>query len=112
MAVLKLNCFCDEVQMNRIVWHVTDCLCSGDMDSLSDIDEEVSGVRVCVDFEVFMDVVKIKSAEILDEDWELLYEDSAVLTSRLNKVLEAYNRENKEALRRAKQIRSDQLIGY
>lgn len=108
MAVLKLNCFCDEVQMNKIVWHVTDCLCSGDLESLSDIDEEIDEVRICVEFEVFMDVVKLKSAEILDDDWELLYEDSAVLTSRLNRMIEIYNRENREALLRAKQIRADQ----
>ena len=32
--------------------------------------------------------------------------------AEVDKVLEAYNRENKEALHRAKQIKADQLIGY
>lgn len=109
MGVLKINCYCDEKQMENIIGHIAGYLYSTDRNSLSDIDEEIDGMRVCVYFEVFMDIVKLKSSEVLDDDWDTLYEDSAVLTSRLRAMLEDYNKDCSESVRQARQIRNDQL---
>lgn len=109
MGVLKIHCYCDEVQMDAIVRHIADYLYSTDRYSLSDVDEEIEGMRVCVDFEVFMDTIRLQLAEVQDADWDTLYEDSAVLTSRLRKMLADYNSDRRESIRQAREIRRDQL---
>ncbi|MBB4037011.1 hypothetical protein GGR21_002925 [Dysgonomonas hofstadii] len=92
MGALKIECFCNEKQMEKIVGmvagHLTDC----DRTDIADFDDMVDGVRVCAEFETYMDAVNVKTAEILDGDWDLLYEDSAVFTSRLRTVVDEYNR--------------------
>mgnify|MGYP000868613220 CR=1 FL=1 len=109
MGALKIDCFCSETQMCEIIRTITNYLNTLDRDELCDIDEEIAGVRVCIDLEVFMDVIKLKAAEVLDDDWEPLFEDSAVLTSRLRPMIEAYNQNYTQARRQAQGIRKDQL---
>lgn len=109
MGVLKINCHCDESQMDTIIGHIADYLYQTDRYTLGDIDEEIADMRVCVDFDVFMDTIRLKSAEVQDSDWETLYEDSAVLTSRLQSLLRDFNSDRREAIRQARQIRRDQL---
>lgn len=107
MGLLKIDCFCDEAQMDKLFCHISDYLYSVDNLSLEDIDEEREGLRICIEFDVFMDVVILKNAEILDESWGLLYEDSAVLTSRIRKLLNNYNEYNRTMRKQAIEIAND-----
>lgn len=108
MGELKISCYCDEVQMENIVKFVTTYLAEADTCELSDIDDEIEGVRVCVDFDVCMDEISIRCAEIMDgADWDVLPEDSAVLASRLRMAMRDYCRELDESFRQAQQIEED-----
>lgn len=107
MGVLKIDCFCDEVQMDKLTGYISEYLYNTDRLSIEDIDEEHDGVRICVEFDIFMDKVRLKNAEILNEEWDLLYEDSVVFTSRIRKILETYNEYNRNMRKQAIQIRND-----
>lgn len=107
MEALKILCYSSEIQMNSFVDHVADYLSLTDHASITNIDEVMDEVRLCVEFEVFMDRVIVKSAEILDADWDVLYEDTCVFNSRLRPVIEAYNRSHAQQLRQAMNIRSE-----
>lgn len=93
---LPIECYCSEAKMNKIVKAITAHINDSQVSDISDFDDSFGDLRVCVDFEPYMDKLEIKAAEILNRDWELLYGDSAVLTSRLNPILKDYNREQKE----------------
>lgn len=108
MGALKIECYCNEDQMNRIVKAITTHLYESEKNELSDFDEEIEGVRVCVDFETILSKVAISASEILDKDWNLLYEDSAVLTSRLKSVINEYNKNSSDAYQQAEEILQDQ----
>lgn len=107
MGALKINCYCNEWQMSEIIAYADRHLTNTDHISLNDIDREFGDIRVCINFEVFMNTIKIKSAEILDSDWDLLYEDTAVLNSRLQNIIQQYNREHAELLNQSAQIRKE-----
>jgi len=107
MGTLKIDCYCSEYQMDSIMNAVSGHLTNSDYPDISDFDDVIEGVRVCVGFEVFMDTVKIKVVEVLDSNWEVLPEDSAVLASRLRHFLEFHNRSQSEGISQAKQIRKD-----
>ena len=109
MGALKIDCYCNEKQMNEILDTIVNYLTTMDRNELCDIDEEIGGVRVCIDFEIFMDIVKVKAAEILDNNWELLFEDSAVLASRLRPLMKAYNLDHTQLVAQSKNIKRDQL---
>lgn len=109
MGVLKINCFCEEYLMEDILNYISGYLSDTDHLSLSDIDRDFDNVRVCIDFDTYMDSVKIKSAEILDHDWDLLYEDTAVLNSRLRTVVDEYNRNHAELRLQACHIRNEYI---
>lgn len=109
MGALKIDCYCNERQMRGLVKLVADYLNMVDRSALTDIDEEVDGVRLCVEFEIYMDEICLKNSEVLDDDWEVLYEDTAVLTSRLKAVVKAYNRNYEEARRMYEGLRSEHL---
>jgi len=110
MGVLKINCFCEEYQLDDIMNYVSCYLANTDHVNIHDIDMEFDSVRVCINFETFMDSVKIISAEILDSDWDLLYEDTAVLNSRLRPVVKKYNRDHTQLITQARQIRSERVF--
>ena len=110
MGALKIYCHCDENLMNKVLEHVVNHLSIHQQIDLSDIDCELEDIRLCIDFEVFMNTLKIKSAEILNHHWDLLYEDTAVLNSRLKPVLSVYNSSNKELTYQALCIRNEQTI--
>lgn len=105
MGALKIDCYCNERQMSNIVNMVVNHLNNADLSDVSDLDDVVDGVRICVEFDSYMDTVKLKSSEILDSDWDLLYEDTAVFTSRLKSIMNNYNRSNKASLKQAADIR-------
>lgn len=110
MGALKIQCDCNESQMNRIIQMVTSYLYDCDnLRDLSDIDEEIEGYRVYVDFEVMFDTVKIKSSVIQNAEWEELPEDTAVLSSRLKEVIKDFNSDYAASKRQAADIRKDQL---
>lgn len=110
MGALKINCYCDCNQMDNALSMVSSHLENCDLRELSDIDIELDEIRICVDFNVYMDSVKLKGAEILDRDWDLLYEDTAVFTSRLKHILETYNNDRQSALEQAYEIINDRFI--
>lgn len=110
MGVLKINCYCNEHQMQGILDYTEKHLTNADRISLTDIDKEFDGLRICIEFEVFMDTVKIKSAEVLDSEWDLLYEDTAVLNSRLYPIVNEYNRNHAELIKQSAQIRSEYIF--
>lgn len=107
MGALKIECYCTEVQMTKILravsGHLHDYVCS----EVDDFDDTIGGVRVCVQFENYMDGIAVKASEILDEDWDLLYEDTAVFTSRLRSVVTDYNKQQRTARRQSLEIRND-----
>lgn len=107
MGALKIDCYCNEQQMSDILSYADRYLTNTDHISLEDIDREFDDIRVCINFEVFMDVVKVKSAEVLDADWDLLYEDTAVLNSRLRHMIQQYNREHTELVNQSAQIQKE-----
>lgn len=104
---LPIECYCNEVQMEKIVKTITTHIYSSHMTDISDFDDNIGDVRVCVEFEPYLDKLEIKASEVLDSDWDLLYGDSAVLTSRLNPILKDYNRGQKELLRQSSDILSE-----
>jgi len=96
MGALKIDCYCNEKQMEKIVGMVAGHLNDSDRSEIADFDDQVGDLRVCVEFETNMDEVTLKASEVLDADWDFLPEDSAVLTSRLRSVVSDYNRSQKE----------------
>lgn len=107
MEALKIFCYSSEKQMNSLVDHIAEYLTVTDHSSINNIDEEFYDVRLCVDFDVFMDQISIKSAEILNDDWEVLYEDTCVLNSRLRPLIQSYNQSHKQLVRQAMTIRNE-----
>lgn len=105
MGALKIDCYCDEKQMASLVKAVTSHLYDSDRSEISGFDDVINGVRVCVEFDTYMDEIQLKTSEILDEDWDLLYEDSAVLTSRLRSVVNDYNRSEYDVCEQSRAIR-------
>ncbi len=107
MGALKIDCYCNEHQMQDILNYTCNYLNYTDHINLNDIDREFEDIRVCISFEVFMDTLRLRSAEILDTDWDLLYEDTAVLNSRLQNILRDYNHNHAELTAQARQIRKE-----
>jgi len=108
MGALKIDCYCNERQMEKIVSMVAEHLADSDRGDISDFDDVVGDVRVCVEFDAYLDAVSLKASEILDNDWDLLYEDSAVFTSRLRAVVDEYNRSQKDYRYQAHHILPDE----
>ncbi|MBK5721390.1 hypothetical protein JGH11_10945 [Dysgonomonas sp. Marseille-P4677] len=108
MGALKIDCYCSETQMTNIVESISSHLYNSDINDISDYDDLLQGVRVCVSFESYLDTVHLKECEVLDNDWEVLYEDTAVLTSRLKLIINDFNRYQKEACNQESEILKDQ----
>lgn len=107
--ILPIECYCSEKQMSAIVKEVTRHLYDSDRLSLTDFDDMIGNIRVCIEFEVYLDKVELKSVAVLDSDWDEFYEDTAVLTSRLNNIVKDYNRSNKELVSQSADIFNDRL---
>lgn len=107
--ILPIECYCSEKQMSAIVKDVTRHLYDSDRLSLSDFDDMIGNVRVCIEFEVYLDKVELKSVAVLDSDWDELYEDTAVLTSRLNSIVKDYGRGQKELAYQSRDILGDRM---
>lgn len=112
MGALKIDCYCDEHQMKKIVDTVTEHLSDSGRYNIANFDDQIGDVRVCVEFDTYMDTVKLKVSEVLDSDWDLLYEDTAVLTSRLRSVLTDYNKDNKEIRYQAHHVLKDRANSF
>ena len=108
MGALQINCYCNESQMTSIVNAVSSHLYNSDSSNISDFDDTIGGVRVCIEFDSYPDTVFVKTAEIFNADWDVLYEDTAVLTSRLKDIVSDYNRNSNEAYSQALEIRKDE----
>lgn len=107
MGALKIDCYLSETQMDDILKQVVNHIEKADSYSISDFDDTIHNVRVCVEFNFYLDKREIKSSAILDEDWDELLEDSAVFASRLRKILQDLSIEHDELLSQAQEIRND-----
>lgn len=107
--ILPIECYCSEKQMSAIVKEITSHLYDSDRLSLADFDDMIGNIRVCIEFEVYLDKVELKSVAVLDSDWDEFYEDTAVLTSRLNSIVKDYNISQKELISQSTDIFNDRL---
>lgn len=112
MGALKINCYCTEKQMENIINKVVSHLNESELYDIPDFDEVYNNVRICLEFECFNNEVILKQSEILDSDWDLLYEDTAVLTSRLREYINDFNRNAKEGIIQSHHIKQDQDLCY
>lgn len=109
MGALKIDCFLTESQMENILKRISDHINSFSPRDIEDFDDEINGVRVCVVFDSYLDKIELSESVILDaEEWDELLEDTAVFTSRLNKILKDQNNYNKASLEQSLQIQEDQ----
>lgn len=109
MGALKIDCHCNETQMDNIVNAVLRHINNSDRREIPDFDDTIGDVRVCVEIDSYLDIVSIRSSEVLNSDWDLLYEDTAVFTSRLNRLVEDLNDRSKEATTQGIDILKDQM---
>lgn len=107
--ILPIECYCSEKQMSAIVKDITRHLYDSDHLSLSDFDDVIGNIRVCIEFETYLDKVELKSVAVLDSDWDEFYEDTAVLTSRLNSIIKDYNKRHKELTSQSEDIFNDRM---
>jgi hypothetical protein len=119
MGALKINCFLDEIQMDDILKYVGTSINNSDIYDIEEIQEELFGVIVCVrfiyDFDPVnpeMTILGVGESLILDDDWDELYEDTAVFTSRLKEIVSFYNKRRRAALKQGMQIMDDENVGY
>lgn len=109
MGALKIDCHCNETQMSNIVNSVLRHISNSDRSEIPDFDDTIGDVRVCVEFDSYLDIVSIRSSKVLNSDWDLLFEDTAVFTSRLNRLVEDLNDRSKEATTQGIDILKDQM---
>ncbi|MDL2215305.1 hypothetical protein LJC00_03860 [Dysgonomonas sp. OttesenSCG-928-M03] len=117
MAALEIQCFLNENQMSALTVFVSDRLYRSERCELEDIDIcfDAMAIRLCVEFGIGLESVELKQAEILDEFWNVIDADSAVLRSRLKKIVEAYNSEENQLIDSCRDIRDEQyykLLNY
>ena len=108
MGALKIDCYCNDTQMSNIVNAISRHIDNSDRRNIEDYDDIIGDVRVFVEFNVYMDEFRIIKSEILNDDWDLLYEDTAVLTSRLNNLVKHLEDRSKEATSQGLEILKDQ----
>ena len=108
MGALKIDCHCNETQMDNIVNAISRHLNDSEINDISDFDDTIGGVRVCVEFNILLNEVDIQDVAVLDNDLDLLDEDTAVLKSRLKGVINEFNRSNNELTSQSADIRQDQ----
>lgn len=111
MAILKIQSFLDERQLSTLVEYTAKQLYRSQKSDLEDIDKcfDTLAIRLCVDFAIGLDRIELKNAEILDEDWNTIDADSAVLRSRLRSIIEAYNYSEQELTDNCRSLRHEQL---
>lgn len=93
MAALKIQCFLNETQMTTLIDFISRQLFKCRKDEIEDIDTcfDTMNIRLCVEFAAGLESVRLKQAEILDKEWNIIDSDSAVLRSRLHRVINDYN---------------------
>lgn len=104
---LQIECQCTASQMETILKTVAGHINVSQICEIEDFDDVICGVRVCVEFDKYFEKVEIKVSEILDNDYDLLYGDTAVFTSRLREFINEYNRNANEAYLQAMEIQND-----
>lgn len=103
--------YCNTLQIKQFVNRVTDHIHRFDLQDMPDMDEIVFNVRICVDFDDMPDKLRIKTAEVLDQDWDLLPEDSIIFSSMLQPIVDEYNCNHRQAIAQCRQIRKDEIEG-
>lgn len=117
MAAQQIQCFTTEKQMDDALKLVQAELNKTDIKDISDIDEAMiysnnghrTEFRVCVEFDIYADSIWLKQAEILNSDWDVLIEDTAVFQSRIKTLIGITNEANNELFVQSIEIRKDQL---
>ncbi|HCO67489.1 MAG TPA: hypothetical protein DIT04_07020 [Dysgonomonas sp.] len=99
MAALKITCFLDETQMTSLTDFISRQLFGCTKDEIEDIDTcfDTMNIRLCVEYSIGLETIELRQAEILDSDWNLIDADSAVLRSRLRRMIENYNYTQKQS---------------
>lgn len=116
MAAQQIQCFTTEKQMDDALKLVLAELGKSDINDITDIDEVLiyrnnghnTEFRVFVEFDLSLDTIKVKQAEILDSDWDVLFEDTAVFQYRIKTLAGVTNEANKELFKQGVEIRKDQ----
>lgn len=93
MAALQIQCFLNETQMTILTDFISHRLFNCPKDDIEDIDAcfDMMNIRLCVEFSIKLETIELQQAEILDKEWNTIDADSAVLRSRLHKIIEDYN---------------------
>lgn len=114
MAVLQIATVLNEGQMSLLVDRISKTLLNTRRDELGDIDEciDTLGVRICVDFDIMLDRVELKNAEILDVDWNVIDADSAVFRQRLKTAINTYNVSTSELEAQSQTVRSERDYSF
>lgn len=110
MAALKIQCFLNESQMTSLTEYVSKQLYSSSRNDIEDIDTcfDTMAIRLCVDFSIGFEIIELKQAEILDEYWNVIDADSAVLRSRLKNILNDYNYSENQLVNSSRNFRNEQ----
>jgi len=93
MGTLKIDCYLSESQINAIVRnidkHITDFRDFG-INNFEGL--YTNDTHVFVDFEpLSLNCLELKSVEVLNDEYDLLEEDTAVLKSYLKPIIKNYN---------------------
>lgn len=97
---------------NLIFWSIELVSKSITQNEPYDIDDFCTEGRIIVQFTGKGDNLSLLNAEILNSEWELLTEATQILTLQIEKLLYLRNREFKEQINQAKEIKKDQLEGF
>jgi|GEM_PF-1326865 len=114
MAALKIHCFLNENQMTSLTDYVSKRLFASPKNEVEDIDTcfDTMAIRLCVDFNIGFDCIELKQAEILDDCWNVIDADSAVLRSRLRAILNDYNYTEDQLLNSSRNLRNEQMYSF
>lgn len=107
MGTLKINCQLSELEISDILEDVERKLYANNPVDIQDYDDEIHNVRIYVEYDCYLDTISIKTSEILNSDWEVLYEDTAVFTSRLKVIVDNYNQENLQLYNQSVEVQND-----
>lgn len=63
--------------------------------------------RIIIEIDGKEDNLRLKNAEILDSDWQLLIKESSYLSQKINEIIVQYNESCRMMIRQEKEIKND-----
>lgn len=93
MGTLKIDCYLSESQINTIVKEIDKHISDFKDYGITDFEGlYANDTHVFVDFEILsLNRLELKIVEVLNNDYDLLEEDTAVLKSYLKPIIKSYN---------------------